>query len=122
MSVIRTARGLFVESKGLLTLHLRRSATGVPFSTTPRRRDNWNMDSTSSRSRPIAVPGPPVTLLPAPPAPPDAPEKRARAARELANMGAAATSALPALEKATKDSNSEVSAAAKQAIAAIRKR
>jgi len=50
------------------------------------------------------------------------PEKRARAARELANMGAAATSALPALEKATKDSNSEVSAAAKQAIAAIRKR
>lgn len=50
-----------------------------------------------------------------------APEKRARAARELGNMGPAAKSALPALEKAARDSNGEVSAAAKQAIAAIRK-
>lgn len=50
------------------------------------------------------------------------PEKRARAARELANMGPAATSALPALERAAKDANAEVSAAAKQAIASIRKR
>jgi hypothetical protein len=49
------------------------------------------------------------------------PEKRARAARELANMGPAAKSALPALEKAAKDKNKNVSSAAKQAIAAIRK-
>lgn len=49
------------------------------------------------------------------------PEKRARAARELGNMGPAAKSAMPALEKAARDSNGEVSAAAKQAIAAIRK-
>jgi hypothetical protein len=49
------------------------------------------------------------------------PEKRARAARELANMGPAAKSALPALEKAAKDKNKDVSSAAKQAIAAIRK-
>jgi len=46
------------------------------------------------------------------------PEKRARAAREL---GPAAKSALPALEKAAKDKNKDVSSAAKQAIAAIRK-
>lgn len=49
------------------------------------------------------------------------PEKRARAARELGNMGPAAKSALPALEKAAKDKNKDVSSAAKQAIAAIRK-
>lgn len=49
------------------------------------------------------------------------PEKRTRAARELANMGPAAKSALPALEKAAKDTNKDVAAAAKQAIAAVRK-
>lgn len=49
------------------------------------------------------------------------PEKRARAAKELATMGPAAKSALPALERAAKDKNKEVAAAAKQAIAAIRK-
>lgn len=49
------------------------------------------------------------------------PEKRARAARELATMGPAAKSALPALERAAKDRNQDVAAAAKQAIAAIRK-
>ena len=49
------------------------------------------------------------------------PEKRARAAKELANMGPAAKSALPALERAAKDGNKDVAAAAKQAIAAIRK-
>jgi len=48
-------------------------------------------------------------------------EKRVRAAQELANMGPAAKSALPALEKAARDKNGEVSAAAKRAIAAIRK-
>jgi len=36
-------------------------------------------------------------------------------------MGPAAKSALPALEKAAKDKNKDVSSAAKQAIAAIRK-
>jgi hypothetical protein len=50
------------------------------------------------------------------------PEKRIRAAGELTNMGPAAASALPALERAVKDGNPQVSAAAKQAIAAIRKR
>ena len=50
------------------------------------------------------------------------PEKRARAANELANMGKAAASALPALERAAKDKDPKVSAAAKQAIAAIRKK
>lgn len=50
------------------------------------------------------------------------PEKRIRAARELANMGAAAKSALPALERAAKDANGEVSTAARQAIAAIRRK
>lgn len=49
------------------------------------------------------------------------PEKRLRAANELANMGKAASSALPALERATKDKDPKVSAAAKQAITAIRK-
>lgn len=49
------------------------------------------------------------------------PEKRARAAKELANMGPAAKTALPALERAAKDKNKDVAAAAKQAIAAIRK-
>lgn len=49
-------------------------------------------------------------------------EKRVRAANELANMGKAATSALPALERAAKDKDSKVSAAAKQAIAAIRQK
>lgn len=49
-------------------------------------------------------------------------EKRVRAANELANMGKAATSALPALERAAKDKDPKVSAAAKQAIAAIRKK
>lgn len=50
------------------------------------------------------------------------PEKRLRAAKELANMGSAAKSALPALERASKDENSQVSDAAKQAIAAIRRK
>lgn len=49
-------------------------------------------------------------------------EKRVRAANELGNMGKAATSALPALERAAKDKDPKVSAAAKQAIAAIRKK
>ena len=50
------------------------------------------------------------------------PEKRSRAARELASMGPAAKGSLPALERATKDKNPQVSAAAKEAIAAIRKK
>jgi hypothetical protein len=49
------------------------------------------------------------------------PEKRIRAARELGNMGPAAKSALPALERAAQDKNRDVSAAAKQAIVAIRR-
>lgn len=49
-------------------------------------------------------------------------EKRLRAATELANMGPGAASALPALERAAKDTNPQVSAAAKQAIAAIRRK
>jgi hypothetical protein len=49
-------------------------------------------------------------------------EKRLRAATELANMGPGAASALPALEQAAKDKNPQVSAAAKQAIAAIRRK
>jgi len=50
------------------------------------------------------------------------PEKRLRAANELANMGKAATSALPALERAAKDNDPRVASAAKDAIAAIRKK
>lgn len=49
------------------------------------------------------------------------PEKRVRAAKELANMGSAAASALPALERAAEDKNAAVNAAARDAIAAIRK-
>jgi hypothetical protein len=50
------------------------------------------------------------------------PEKRLRAATELANMGPAAASAVPALEQAAKDKNPQVSTAAKQALAAIRRK
>ena len=49
-------------------------------------------------------------------------EKRIRAANELGNMGKAATSALPALERAAKDKDPKVASAAKDAIAAIRKK
>jgi hypothetical protein len=49
-------------------------------------------------------------------------EKRVRAATELANMGPQAASALPALERAANDANPQVSAAAKQALVAIRKK
>jgi hypothetical protein len=46
-------------------------------------------------------------------------DKRIRAARELGNMGSSAKSALPALQKAAADTNKEVAAAAKAAIASI---
>ena len=49
------------------------------------------------------------------------PEKRVRAAKELANMGPSAASALPALKRAAEDKNAQVSAAARAAIAEIRK-
>jgi len=49
-------------------------------------------------------------------------DKRIRAARELGNMGPAAKSALPALRKAAGDTNKEVAAAAKAAIASIGKK
>jgi HEAT repeat protein len=49
-------------------------------------------------------------------------DKRIRAARELGNMGSDAKKALPALEAIARDTNPEVSAAAKQAVTAIRKR
>lgn len=50
-----------------------------------------------------------------------APDKRINAARELANMGANAKKAVPSLEKMAADKNGKVSAAAKQALVAIRK-
>ena len=50
------------------------------------------------------------------------PEKRVRACKELANMGPAASSAVPALQRAAKDKNPAVSSAARDAIAAIRKK
>jgi len=49
-------------------------------------------------------------------------DKKIRAARELGMMGADAKKALPALEALARDTNPEVSAAAKQAVTAIRKR
>lgn len=49
-------------------------------------------------------------------------EKKIAAARELGNMGADAKPALPLLEKLGSDKNAKVSAAAKSAAAAIRKR
>ena len=48
-------------------------------------------------------------------------EKKIAAANELSNMGAGAKSALPVLEKLTGDKNQKVSAAAKAAVAAIKK-
>ena len=52
----------------------------------------------------------------------DSAEKRIKAANELGNMGSAARSAVPTLEKMAKDSNRQVSAAAKAALLAIRKK
>lgn len=52
----------------------------------------------------------------------DSAAKRIKAAHELGNMGATARSAVPALEKMAKDSDRQVSAAAKAALLAIRKR
>ena len=49
-------------------------------------------------------------------------EKKITAAQELANMGSGAKDALPVLEKLVADKNPKVSAAAKSAVAAIRKR
>lgn len=49
-------------------------------------------------------------------------EKKIGAAAELGNMGSGATAALPALEKLVGDKNPKVSAAAKAAVAAIRKK
>jgi hypothetical protein len=49
-------------------------------------------------------------------------DTRLRAARELGNMGADAKKALPALEKMAGDKNAKVRDAAKEAIAAIRRR
>jgi hypothetical protein len=49
-------------------------------------------------------------------------DARLRAARELGNMGADAKKALPALEKMAGDKNAKASGAAKEAIAAIRRR
>jgi len=48
-------------------------------------------------------------------------QKRLRAAEELGNMGDGAKTALPALQKLTSDKDPKVSAAAKQAIASIKK-
>lgn len=48
--------------------------------------------------------------------------KRVKAAQELGNMGQGAKSAIPALEKLTSDKDAKVSAAAKSALANIRKR
>jgi len=48
-------------------------------------------------------------------------DKRLKAAQELGNMGPAAKAALPALERATRDKDSRVSAAAKKAIASIKR-
>lgn len=50
------------------------------------------------------------------------PDKQIAAADELANMGSNAKEALPLLEKLASDSNAKVSAAAKAAAAAIKKR
>lgn len=49
------------------------------------------------------------------------PQTRITAAKQLGNMGKSAQAALPKLEKAAKDSNADVAAAAKQAIKSIRK-
>ena len=49
-------------------------------------------------------------------------DTRLRAARELGNMGADAKKALPVLEKMAGDKNAKASGAAKEAIAAIRRR
>ena len=49
-------------------------------------------------------------------------DKQIAAANELANMGSNAKEALPVLEKLASDSNAKVSAAAKAAAAAIKKR
>jgi hypothetical protein len=49
-------------------------------------------------------------------------QKRLRAAEELGNMGGGAKTALPALQKLTSDTDPKVSAAAKQAIASIKKK
>lgn len=49
-------------------------------------------------------------------------DKKVTAARELGNMGSNAKAALPVLEKLATDKNPQVSAAAKSAVAAIRKR
>lgn len=48
-------------------------------------------------------------------------DKRINAARELANMGSGAKKAVPALERMAGDKDRKVSAAAKQALASIRK-
>lgn len=48
-------------------------------------------------------------------------EKRIRAARELGAMGAEAKKAVPALEAMAAEKDASVSAAAKQALAAIRR-
>ena len=50
------------------------------------------------------------------------PDKKITAAQELGNMGSSAKEALPVLEKLTSDKNAKVSAAAKAAVAAIKKR
>jgi hypothetical protein len=49
-------------------------------------------------------------------------DKKIRAAQELGMMGSDAKKALPALESLARDKNPQVSAAAKQAVTAIRKR
>ena len=49
------------------------------------------------------------------------PQTRITAARQLGAMGKSAQAALPKLEKAAKDANADVAAAAKQAIKLIRK-
>jgi HEAT repeat protein len=49
-------------------------------------------------------------------------QKRLRAAEELGNMGEGAKTALPTLQKLTSDKDPKVSAAAKQAITAIKKK
>lgn len=49
-------------------------------------------------------------------------DKKVAAARELGNMGAAAKDALPVLEQLASDKNPQVSAAAKSAVTAIKKR
>lgn len=49
-------------------------------------------------------------------------DKKIRAAQELGMMGADAKKALPGLESLARDTNPQVSAAAKKAVTAIRKR